>query len=94
MFGIKDFCTSLSTTELLWLAEHCVQLSIFAGVSQGSVPGPKLFHAYLVDLPTTRGIKILQFADDILIYIAHSAPLASSRLVNRFLGELVSYYED
>lgn len=65
-----------------------------AGVPQGSVLGPKLFNIFLADIPIDPLIKILQFADDIIIYITHRAPVASSLVVNRYLDKLNSFYKN
>lgn len=65
---------------------------ILAGVPQGSVLGPILFTAYLYDLPTCRNIQILQYADDILIYIHHKAPLVSSNLINKYIKNILNFY--
>lgn len=64
------------------------------GVPQGSVLAPKLFNIYLADLPKNKLIKNLQFADDIIFYMRHRAPLAASIRFNTFLNEIVCFYDN
>lgn len=67
---------------------------IVAGVPQGSVLGPKLFNIFLSDLPNHDVIKILQYADDLLIYLTHRDPSGSSIVLNNFLNSLSVYYQN
>ena len=53
------------------------------GVPQGSVLGPLLFTLYVRDLPSCVDVKVLMFADDILLfYSGFSIPEIACRLTN------------
>lgn len=65
---------------------------VISGTPQGSVISPKLFNLYLADIPKNSFIKILQFADDILLYLTHDNPLACNRAFNQYLSSLSFYY--
>ena len=53
------------------------------GVPQGSVLGPLLFTLYVRDLPSYVGVKVLMFADDILLFFSgFSIPEIACRLTN------------
>lgn len=97
-FGINPFIVKIIQrflTNRTFVVGKSVQSSvrrIVAGVPQGSVLGPKIFNIFLADIPTRRGIRLLQYADDILIYVIHKAPLASSKLINAYLKTLTDFY--
>ena len=53
------------------------------GVPQGSVLGPLLFTLYVRDLPSCVDVKVLMFADDILLFFSgFSIPEIACRLTN------------
>lgn len=64
------------------------------GVPQGSVVSPKLFNLYLADIPKHDRIKILQFADDIVLYFVHKRPDFCRTIFNRYLNDLFRYYSN
>lgn len=66
--------------------------SIVSGTPQGSVISPKLFNIYLADIPKNQFIKILQFADDIILYLVHSTPISCNKIFNEYLKCIHFYY--
>lgn len=63
-----------------------------AGSPQGSVVSPLLWNIYIADLPTHPNIKILQYADDTLLYFGHQAPLLSQMIFNSYLKKLSDWF--
>lgn len=68
--------------------------AIEMGVPQGAVLSPVLFNIFLTDIPNHNIIKTLQFADDIIFYVPHRAPLAASNIFNSFLEKIQGFYTD
>ena len=61
------------------------------GVPQGSVLGPLLITLYVRDLPSCVDVKVLMFADDILLFFSgFSIPEIACRLTNAVIS-LVSW---
>lgn len=47
-----------------------------------------------MDIPRNNDIKILQFADDLLIYHDFKNPLVANNKINNYLNVLVEYYKN
>ena len=65
--------------------------NIRAGVPQGAVTSPKLFNFYLKDL---QGIKVIQYADDISIYMSGTDIDALSRAISDYAKVVIKYLTD
>lgn len=66
--------------------------AVIAGVPQGSVLGPVIFNIFLYDIPRHGRIKLLQFADDVALYMKHCSPLTCRFVFNNYLRILAKYY--
>ena len=66
-----------------------------AGVPQGAVSSPILFNFYLSSIPAPPpGIEIVQYADDISIYISGTNIEAMSEKVNHYVPTLTAFLEE
>lgn len=66
--------------------------SIKSGVAQGSVIAPSLFNIYVHDIPIDKNIKLLQYADDILLYRSDSNVGRVQNLMNIYLVKLTQFF--
>lgn len=64
-----------------------------AGVPQGSVLGPTLFSIYVHDLPTPRLCKVLQYADDTILYTTSRNITVTKPILERGTTELITYFQ-
>lgn len=53
---------------------------------------PLIWNIYIADLPVHPNIKILQYADDTLLYLGHQAPLLAQMLFNNYLKNLLEWF--
>lgn len=65
-----------------------------SGSPQGSVLSPKIFNLYLADIPKNTRIRILQFADDVVLYFVHNKPNLCRMLFNKYLNDLHLFYSN
>lgn len=63
-----------------------------AGVPQGSVLGPTLFNIYVHDLPTPRLCKILQYADDTILYTHSRNIKITTPILERCTTDIINYF--
>lgn len=79
----------LSSRSLVVKVGNAVSDLVFllAGTPQGSVLSPILFNAYMDDLwpLIPNGVELLQYADDVCIYVSGSDPEACSRKIQEAL---------
>ena len=69
--------------------------NVRTGVPQGAVTSPILFNFYLRNIPQPPpGIKVIQYADDISIYIQGTNVITLSSTVNKYLNTLAAYLEE
>ena len=65
------------------------------GVPQGAVTSPILFNFYLSQLPPIpTDVKLIQYADDISIYIKGTNVTTLSKTVNSFLNTLTEFLDE
>ena len=66
------------------------------GVPQGAVSSPILFNFYLAKLPNPpRGIKVIQYADDISIYSTSKQSITEvSEEISRYIDTVVQFLEE
>ena len=65
-----------------------------AGVPQGAVTSPILFNFYLSTLPPPPpGIEIVQYADDILVYVAGTDLEGMTDKINEYVPTLIDFLE-
>lgn len=69
-------------------------LSTPAGSPQGSVLSPIIWNLYIAHLPTNENIKILQFADDTILYLSHKDPSSAQYLFNNYLKQLFEWFKN
>lgn len=93
---------------LKWIFEFCYDRTVFVkfnnilhgpnktfrGLMQGACLSPLLYNLYTSQISNyiKENVKILQFADDILIYCINREILTAEITVNRALQELYTYY--
>ena len=69
--------------------------NVRTGVPQGAVSSPILFNFYLSNLPPIPdGITLIQYADDISIYIQGTNVDALSEKVNTFMSDMADFLEE
>lgn len=64
-----------------------------AGVIQGSVLGPVLFNIFISDLPTTKYLKKVLFADDTALYRTGNLKEKEIKLIQQDLNKYNDYYK-
>lgn len=65
-----------------------------AGSPQGSVLSPLLWNLFISDIPRHNRIKMLQFADDTIVYMGHTAPFFCQYLFNDYLRDLFLWFKN
>ena len=69
--------------------------NVRTGVPQGAVTSPILFNFYLRDLPPPpRGIQVIQYADDISIYIKGTNITQLTTEINKYMNTLAEFLEE
>ena len=70
--------------------------NIHVGVPQGAVTSPLLFSFYLFKLPqpTNAKIHLIQYADDISIFMSGWHIPSLTRAINKYLPELVTFLDE
>ena len=69
--------------------------NVRAGVPQGAVTSPILFNFYLRNLPSPpANVKIVQYADDISIYVTGLNIDKLTKLINDFVPEIINFLKD
>lgn len=68
--------------------------NMISGKPQGSVISPTIFNINMYDIPKSRIIDILQFADDMSIKITHNRPKWAQERINNYLNRLSGYFGD
>lgn len=68
-------------------------VAMVAGVPQGSVLGPICFNYFMYDIPRSRDVNNLQFADDTTVYKTHNSPGAAQNVLNIHIGRLSRFFD-
>lgn len=69
--------------------------NVRAGVPQGAVTSPKLFNFYLANLPSPPpGVKLIQYADDLSVYMTHSSIDLASECINAYVPALTAFLRE
>jgi len=91
---IKDYLEG-RTFRVAIDGKRSTKRNIQAGVPQGSVLGPILYNIFTMDIPTPEDeeIKMLAYADDILIYGSSIRLQTTERKINDYLKEVARYME-
>jgi len=69
--------------------------NVRTGVPQGAVTSPILFNFYLLNLPTPpSGVKLIQYADDISVYMSGTDIEMMSATLTEYAASLVAFLTD
>ena len=69
-------------------------VKVEVGVPQGSVLGPLLFLIHINDLAKCTSLKVLNFADDTLLYSDFESPLCVDKVLNDELKKVTQWLND
>ncbi|KAJ8722734.1 hypothetical protein PYW07_003914 [Mythimna separata] len=90
---IINILTERSVNMLI--GDHDVSHLVWRGLPQGSVLSPLLYNIYTFDLDSslTNHVKVLQYADDLLLYFSSQSIEQASDVINSALSTLESWLD-